>query len=392
MILIINDVNVKVVVLAGGYGTRLRPLTYTKPKAMLPLVDKPILQFIIESVAGEGFNDVVVTTNYFRQQIIDYFGDGSDFGVRLVYPEEEKPLGTAGSVKNSEKYLNETFAVIQGDNITEIKFKHILNFHREMGGVATIALLPVERPHQFGIAQLDLDNRVLRFKEKPRQEEFFSDLASIGLYILEPEVLDYIPSGVEYDFAKDVFPKLLDSGEKIYGYHASGFWVDIGVPENYMKAVRWILSRLESKRLTENAEVKEASIRGPVEIGEGTKIERGAEIIGPVVIGNDCLLRHNSRIVANSVIGSYVRIGEEARVADSLIYEETQIGGSSYLNHCIVAEKCKVGSDVKIDEMSIVGASCEIGNSVRLRRGSRIWPKIRIARNSTIQDFVKREA
>jgi mannose-1-phosphate guanylyltransferase len=280
----------KVVVLSGGYGTRLRPLTYTRPKAMLPLAGKPILQYIIESIASEGFDEIIVTTNYFREKIIDYFGDGSDFGVRLVYPEEEKPLGTAGSVKNGEKHLNETFAVIQGDNITEIKFKHLLSFHKEMGGVVTIALLPVERPHQFGIAQLGLDNRVLRFKEKPRQEEFFSDLASVGLYVLEPKVLDFIPSGVEYDFAKDVFPKLLDSGEKIYGYHTGGFWVDIGVPENYMKAVRWILSRLEGKRVAEKAEVKKASIRGPVEIGEGTRIERGAEITGPVVIGNGCFI------------------------------------------------------------------------------------------------------
>ena len=379
----------KVVVLAGGYGTRLRPLTYTRPKAMLPLAGKPILQFIIDSVASEGFNDVVVTTNYFREQIIDYFGDGSDFRARLVYPEEEKPLGTAGSVKNSEKHLNETFAVIQGDNITEIKFKHLLSFHKEMGGVVTIALLPVERPHQFGIAQLGLDNRVLKFKEKPRQEEFFSDLASVGLYVLEPKVLDFIPSGVEYDFAKDVFPKLLNSGEKIYGYHTRGFWVDIGVPENYVKAVRWVLSRLEGKRLTENTEAKNASIRGPVEIGEGTRIERGAEITGPVVIGDDCVIGRNSRIAENSVIGSDVRIGEKARVAGCLVYEETQIGGGSYLNRCIVAEKCKVGSNVEIGEMSIVGAGCEIGDSVRLREGCRIWPKIKIAESSVVQGFVK---
>ena len=140
-------------------------------------------------------------------------------------------------MKNSEKYLNETFAVIQGDNITEMKFKHLLNFHREKGGVATIALLPVDRPHQFGIAQLDSDNRVLRFKEKPRPEEFFSDFASVGLYIVEPEVLDYIPSGIEHDVAKDVFPKLLSSDEKIFRYLASAFWVDIEVPENYVKGV-----------------------------------------------------------------------------------------------------------------------------------------------------------
>ncbi len=379
----------KVVVLAGGYGNRLRPLTNTRPKPMLPLAGKPILEYIIKSAAGEGLNDVIVTTNYLREQIIGYFGNGSEFGVKLVYPEEEKPLGTAGSVKNSEKYLNEIFAVIQGDNITEMKFKHLLNFHREKGGVATIALLPVDRPHQFGIAQLDSRNRVLRFKEKPRPEEFFSDFASVGLYILEPEVLDYIPSGIEHDFAKDVFPKLLSSGEKIFGYLASAFWVDIGVPENYMKAVRWVLSRSKDNRLAENAEIRKASIKGPVEIGEGTKIESGAEITGPVVIGDGCVIRRNSKISANSVIGSDVMIGKEAQVTGSLIYEETEIGESSYLNHCVVAEKCKVGPRVEIDEMSIVGAGCEIGVSAKLRKGARIWPNMRIAENSVVEDLVK---
>lgn len=384
-------VNVKVVVLAGGYGTRLRPLTYTKPKPMLPLAGKPILQFIIESIASEGFNDIVITTNYYREKIMDYFGDGSDFGVRLVYPEEEKPLGTAGSVKNSEKHLNETFAIIQGDNITEIKFKHLLSFHREKGGVATIALLPVERPHQYGIAQLDLDNRVLRFKEKPRQEEFFSDFASIGLYILEPDVLDYIPSGIKYDFAKDVFPKLLNSGERIYGYPAGGFWVDIGIPENYMNAARWVLGKLKSKKVVE-ADVKRVSITGPVQIGEGTRIEGGTEIVGPVLIGDNCLIGRNSRIDANSVIESNVRIDEGTKVAGSLVFEETQIGGGANLNHCIVAEKCKIGPNVKIGKMSIVGAGCEIGNSARLNKGSRIWPEIEIAANSIVKGFVEFQA
>lgn len=384
-------VNVKVIVLAGGYGTRLQPLTYTKPKPMLPLVGKPILQFIIESIAGEESADILITTNYCREQIIDYFGDGSDFGVRLVYPEEKKPLGTAGSVKNSEKYLNETFAVIQGDNITEIKLKHILSFHREMGGIATIALLPVERPHQFGIAQLDVDNKVLRFKEKPQQDEFFSDLANIGLYILEPEVLDYIPFGVEYDFAKDVFPKLLSSGEKIYGFSARGFWTDVGIPENYLKAARWILSKLKGKKLAENAKIEMASLSGSVEIGEGTRIENGAEIMGPVVIGDGCVISRNSRIAAGSVVGSNVKIGRRARVVGSLVYEETQIGTESYLNNCIIAEKCRLGSNVEIDDMSILGASCEIGDYARLHEGSKVWPRIRIAKNSVVHGFIKNQ-
>jgi len=380
---------VKAVILAGGYGTRLRPLTYTKPKPMLPLAGKPILQFIVEAVGREGFSDVIVTTNYFREQVIESFGDGSSFGVRLTYPEEKKPLGTAGSVKNSEEYLNETFAVIQGDNITEIKFTDILDFHKKKGGIATIALLAVENPHLFGIAQLDSDNRIRSFKEKPGQHEIFSNLASIGLYVLEPEVLNYIPDGVECDFAKNVFPSLLSSGEKMYGYPARGFWTDTGVPKNYVKAVRWILSRLSHQKLAENVKITGASIKGPVEIGEGTKIERGAEIVGPVVIGEDCVIGQNSRIAPDSVVESEVRILERARVDGSLVYEETEIGVGSHLDNCIVAEKCKVGSDVNIHEMAMIGASCEIEDSVKLLRGSRVWPKIRIAQKSVVQGLVK---
>jgi len=379
----------KAVILAGGHGTRLRPLTYTKPKPLLPLVGKPVLQFIIESLAEQGFNDVVVTSNYVRERIMQYFGDGSQFGVELTYPKEEKSLGTAGSVKNAAKYLNETFLVIQGDNVTDIAFGDVLAFHEEKGGIATIALMTAENPYQFGIAELDFNGRIRKFKEKPRPEECFSNLISTGLYVLEPEVLDYIPNGVACDFAKNVFPTLLGAGMKIYGYPAEGFWVDIGNAESYMEAVRWILSKLRGKRISKTAEVEDFSVKGPIQVGERTRIESGARIVGPAVIGDDCYLGRGSEIALYSVIESNVEVAEKTRIRSSLVYENTCIGNFSHLSHCIVAEKCKVGSGVKIKKMSIIGAECDIGDFANIRSGSIIWPKIKIATNSVIHGIKK---
>jgi len=379
----------KAVVLAGGHGTRLRPLTYTTPKPMLPLAGKPVLHHIIESLASQGFDDIVVTTNYLRERIMDYLGDGSQFGVKLIYPKEEKPLGTAGSVKNAAKYLNETFAVIQGDNITDIKFKELLHFHEQRGGIGTIALVPKENPKQFGIAELDPNNQIIKFKEKPRCDERFSNLVNTGLYVLEPEILDYAPSGLACDFAEDVFPTLLRLKRRIYGYPAQGFWVDIGNPESYMEAVHWILSKLRGRMISETAEVSDASIKGWVKVGEETRIEPKAMIIGPAIVGDRCSVKRGARIAQHSVIESNVEVSAKTRITSSMIYKNTSIGDSSGLNHCIVAEKCRVGSGVKIKEMSVIGAQCEIGDRVSIHRGSRIWPRIKIEMNSIIRGVIR---
>lgn len=320
---------------------------------------------------------------------MQYFGDGLQFGVELTYPKEEKSLGTAGSVKNAAKYLNETFLVIQGDNVTDIAFRDALAFHEEKGGIATIALMTAENPCQFGIAELDFNGRICKFKEKPSPEECFSNLINTGLYVLEPEVLDYIPNSAACDFAKNVFPTLLDAGMKIYGYPAKGFWVDIGSAESYMEAVRWILSKLHGKRISKTAEVKDSSIKGPIQVGERTRIESGARIVGPAVIGDDCYLGRSSKIAPYSVIESNVEVAEKTRIRGSLVYENTCIGDFSHLSRCIVAESCKVGSGVKINKMSIIGAECDIGDFADIRSSSRIWPKVKIAANSVVHGIRK---
>lgn len=379
----------KAVVLAGGYGTRLRPLTYTCPKPLLPLAGKPILQHIVESLAGHGFDEIFITTNYLRERIEKYFGDGSKYGVKLVYPKEDKALGTAGSVKNVEKHLDDTFAVIQGDNITDVDFKKVLDFHREKKGIATIVLVPVENPSAFGIADVDRNFKVVRFLEKPKPEEYFSNLANTGIYILEPQILDYIPKGSTYDFSTGLFPETLKLGKEIYGCKVNCFWADVGSPESLFKANRWILGKLEKSKIAKTAQIK-GDVRGPVLVGEDAVIEAGAKIIGPAIIGDSCLVKANSIIGANSVLEPEVTVGERSRLTGPIIYEETVSDSASKLNECIVGENCRIGSSARLGRHVIVGANCKLGDNVRVQSGAKIWPGIEVDANSVIRGVLRR--
>lgn len=376
-------------VLAGGFGTRLRPLTYTTPKPMLPLAGKPILHYIVDSLAEQGFDEIIITTNYLQKRIKEYFGDGTNFGVKFIYPQEDVPLGTAGSVKNAEKHLDETFVVIQGDNITDIGLKDALSFHSRKDGLATIALTRVENPHEYGVLETDGDHRITAFKEKPNPEECTSNLINTGLYVLEPEILDHIPSGVAYDFAKDLFPKLLERGGKLYGYRAQGFWVDVGRPESYMEAIRWMLKRLDDRRISKSADVKAASIKGRVWIGKEAIVEPGAELSGPAIIGAKCHVRRGVEVTKHTVLQPNVEVEAETKVKGSVIYQYTHIGEGSRLSRCIVAEGCEIGSWVKIRGMSVIGAGCKIGDKTNIHQGSRVWPRLKIGLNSVIRGVIR---
>ncbi len=364
----------KAVVLAGGYGTRLRPLTYTTPKTMLPICDKPVVEWIIEYLSKQGFDEIIITTNYLEDKIKKHLGDGRDFGVKIYYPKEDEPLGTAGSVKNAEKYLDETFGVIQSDNITEISLASALKFHKERDGIATISLVGVENPWQFGIAELNRKNQIKRFIEKPKPDECFSNLASTGLYILEPEILDYIPENTPFDFGKDLFPLMLKKGKRIYGYKAEGFWVDVGKPEGYMKATEWIVNQIK-RYISETAEI-EGKISGPVHIGENTVVKKGTKIQGPVIIENDCTIEADVQIQPCSIVKSGVSIGRETKIDKAVMYQNSKIASNAHLQECIIAENCEVGNRVEIGKLAVVGPNCKIADSTVVLPGSKIWPDL----------------
>jgi len=377
----------KALVLAGGYGSRLRPLTYTRPKPMLPLAGKPILEHIVEYLVKNSFSDIIVTTNYLCEEIKDYFGDGSRLGARMEIVAEEEPLGTAGSVRNVGQEIDDTFVVIQGDNITEIDFKKVLGFHRRKNGIATLALTPVEKPSEYGIAQVDREDVISRFIEKPKPSECFSNLANTGLYVLEPEVLDYVPTDQPCDFSRDLFPRLMQAGQRLFGYRTSDFWIDIGCLENYVRANRWALKKLRKSQIAESAEVDGTGIKGPVVIGENAQIH--GKLYGPAIFGKNSSIEAGTIVKPNSVVSPNVRIGHGSKIVGSIIYEETQIANFARLDHCVIGEQCVIGSGVSVGHGTIIGPSCRIGEAARVLPGTKIWPKLEVSVKSRVRGILR---
>ncbi|MGH3504571.1 MAG: nucleotidyltransferase family protein, partial [Nocardioidaceae bacterium] len=226
----------RAVVMAGGEGSRLRPLTANTPKPLLPVVNRPIMQHVLRLLKRHGFTETVVTVQFLASLIRNYFGDGEDFGMSLQYATEESPLGTAGSVKNAAEALSDdTFLVVSGDALTDIDLGKLLAYHAEHGALATVCLARVPNPLEFGITIVGEDGRIQRFLEKPSWGQVFSDTVNTGIYVLEPEILDHVADGEVVDWSGDVFPKLLESGAPLYGYVADGYWEDVGTQDSYRK-------------------------------------------------------------------------------------------------------------------------------------------------------------
>ena len=293
---------VKAVVMAGGEGTRLRPLTSNQPKPMVPIVGKPCMEHILELLREHGFSDVVVTVAFLPQAIRSYFGDGENLGLNIEYSVEESPLGTAGSVRLASDRLDETFLVISGDALCDIDLGEVVEFHRQKGAAVTIGLKSVENPLEFGIVVTDEDGRVERFLEKPSWGQVFSDTINTGIYVLEPEVLRHIPTDRPFDFSKELFPLLLEMGRPIYGHVCDGYWQDIGNLDQYRQAN---FDALDEKVALDVSGLK---LRGDVWVGEGVEIDDVEGVEGPAFIGNYCTISPESSV--GPVLGA--RAGHDA--------------------------------------------------------------------------------
>ncbi|MFC2154320.1 DUF5752 family protein [Candidatus Altiarchaeota archaeon] len=377
----------KAVILAGGLGTRFRPLTFTKPKPMLPLINKPVIQHIIDFLKGHGIDEVIVTTNYLRDYVKSSLGDGVDQGIKLRYPFEESPLGTAGSVKNIGGMLDETFIVIQGDNITNVNLTELIKFHRSSGGLATVGLIPVEDTSQFGIAELEDNGRVKRFIEKPDKEEGFSNLANIGIYVLEPEALQLVPDNAFFDFSRDLFPALVEK-ETIYGLEMDGFWVDVGQPEGYTKARDWLMTQITTN-ISDEALVSN-DFEGILQVGENSQISKNTKILGPVVIGKNVHVEEDCILGPSTIIGDNVVIKKGTALQGSVVFEGNSFGLNSNLYDCIIAESSSFGQDTRIGFNVVVGSKCDIGQNVSFNNDSRIWPNQSIGDNSIINGTLRK--
>lgn len=358
----------KAVLMAGGQGTRLRPLTSNLPKPMVPILNKPVMEHIIELLKAHSIEETVVTLQFMPQVIRNYFGDGADHDIAINYSVEEVPLGTAGSVKNAAAKLDDTFLVISGDALTDIDLGAVVKHHRETGAMATITLKRVENPLEFGIVIVDEDGKVERFLEKPSWGEVFSDTINTGIYVLEPEIFDYIPKNQEVDFSKDVFPRLLEDGKPMFGYIADGYWKDIGNLEEYVKAHQDIL---DGKVKIEPPGIKMAS---DIWIGEGVDISPDAELTGPIVLGDYVKVEAGAQVGEYSVLDDGVVVKSGASCVRTVVGKNSYIGPNTMVRSWVVGRNCDVKSNVQLAVGSIIGDDCLLGDNSFVNYNVRIYP------------------
>ena len=363
----------RAVLMAGGSGTRLRPLTCDLPKPMVPVLNRPIAEHIINLLKRHNITEIIATLYYLPDVMRDYFQDGSDFGVQMTYAvEEEQPLGTAGCVKNIQQWLDDTFVTISGDAITDFDLQAAIAFHREKKSKATLILTRVPNPVEFGVVITDKDGKISRFLEKPSLSEIFSDTVNTGTYILEPEVLDYLPENQESDFSKDLFPLLLEKEEPMYGYVAEGYWCDVGHLEAYREAQ---YDGLEQKvKLDFPYRQKSAGIW----LGNNTYIHPSAKIESPALIGDNCRIGARVKIEAGTVIGDNVTIGSDANLKRPIIWNGATVGDEAHLRACTISRGTRMDRRSQALEGSVIGSLSIVGEEAQIAPGVRVWPSKRI--------------
>lgn len=376
---------VKTVIMAGGKGTRLRPLTFTRPKPMIPLVNRPIMQYTVERLNRFGFRDIVMTLNYMSNRVKNYFKDGSSLGVNIDYSVEDSPLGTGGSVKKAKKYIDDTFIVLSGDVITDVNMTDVLNFHRDKGALATLVLTRVKDPTHFGIAEIDRDQKITSYLEKPSREEIFSNIANTGIYVFEPEIFDFFDSSEEeVDFSHEIFPRLIAEDSKMYGYLFNGYWNDVGRPETYLKATYDILNQKIKQKLYRSPVQTGIGKLGNISVGRGIQIGNRVRIEGPVVIGNNCTIEDGCKLSKGTVIGNNVFVGSNTSIEGAVILSESRIEKNSFLKGCIIDTKCHINRNTLIEEGVVTGSASEIGKNSVVRSSRHIKNEMKILPNSII--------
>src|SRR3984957_20661920 len=354
--------------MAGGEGTRLRPLTSNQPKPMLPMANIPMMEHVVNLLRQHGFEDIVVTVAFMANAIRTYFGDGSEFGVRMVYATEATPLGTAGSVRNARDELDERFLVISGDVLTDIDLTAVVEFHEKSGALATLALCAVDNPLEFGIVITRDDGSVERFLEKPGWGQVFSDTINTGIYVLEPEIFDLIPEGRPVDFSSEVFPAALEAGRPGFGYVAGGYWEDVGTTAAYLKAHQDILDGKVEVEMTG------FELRPGVWLGKGSSVDPSARIDGPAFIGENCTIDQDAVLGSYTTLGANVRMAERAEVRHSVIGGNAYLGPSARGGGWVLGRSCDLRHGARCEPGSVVGEGCLIGADAAVRGDVKVYP------------------
>ncbi|HEY3316914.1 MAG TPA: NDP-sugar synthase [Coriobacteriia bacterium] len=359
----------KAVVLVGGLGMRLRPLTATVPKPMLPLVNRPFFERTVRRLAAQGVDEVIVSGGYLGERFEAAFADGHRLGVKLVHSIEQQPLGTAGAVRNVAEMLDGgPFLVLNGDILSDIDVPALVAFHRERGAEATLALTAVGDPTAFGLVPMDASGRVQRFVEKPSADQVETNLINAGCYCLSPGLLERVPPARPYSFERGLFPELLAAGRPVFGFQHTGYWRDIGSPANYLAAHVDILDGVYA------ADIPGTEQRPRVFVGDGVRIDPSATVFGPVVIGSGTSIGPGAVVSSHVCLGEGVTIAAGARVAGSVIGGGSHVGEGCAVTGSVLARDVQLGARCVLDELVVAGEGASVGAENRLSRGVRLAP------------------
>jgi len=364
--------------MAGGEGSRLRPLTINRPKPMVPIVNQPCLGHIFDLLKRHGIEDSFVTLQYLASVIQDSYGDGGSVGMRLRYSIEESPLGTGGSVRQLAGDLDGTFIVISGDALTDIDLSKVIAFHKERGAAVTLTLVHVPNPLEYGVVITEPDGRIRKFLEKPSWGEVFSDTINTGIYVIEPRVLERYEMGEVFDFGKDLFPKLLLEGESLFGYIADGYWTDIGSITEYARANADLLNGKLRVGPVGHELMPGVWTEGPVEIDES------ARITGPVFLGEGVKIGPHTRIVGPTVLRDYVSVDVGAVIDSSIVWRNSYVGERAELHGALVGRQCALKSRVVLEEGSVIGDHSVVNENARVRAQVKVWPDKQIESGAVV--------
>lgn len=366
----------KAVILVGGEGTRLRPLTYTTPKPILSLVNIPFIEHAFRMLKRHNVKEVILATGYLPEIFESKFGKGENLGINITYVPEDKPLGTCGAVKNVEEYLDDTFIVINGDVLTGLDLTSLINAHRDKKAVVTISLSWVENPTAYGLVTFDEQGWVKGFLEKPSWDQATTHWINAGAYVLEPEVLDQVPKGRSYSFERGLFLALLEERKPVLSFKSNAYWVDIGNPDKYLAAHYNILYGKVPFKFSGK------EVRPGVWVEEGAKIDKDAVLFGPTVIGKNCQIEAGATVSSLCSIGDNCKILADSLVEEGVVLDGCEVGELSIVKESILGQEVKLGRRVRVTEKSVVGDESVISDENHLHRGIKIWPKTELKRRS----------
>ena len=353
-------------ILVGGEGTRLRPLTLTTPKPVVPLVDRPFIRYMVDWLARHGVDDVVMACGFLAAGVRDVLGDGEGDGPRLRYVEEPEPRGTAGAMKFAERFLDDRFLALNGDVLTDLDLGKLIELHEQRGAEATLALHPVEDPSAYGLVRRSEDGEITEFIEKPDPGEIDTDEVNAGAYVLEKSVLGLVPEGREVSIEREVFPKLV--GKRLYGRRLEGYWMDIGTPQRYLQASWDILERRVETDVGQRLDPDGRLVESDVEMGAGVSVE------APAIIEARARLADGARVGPRAVVGSGSEVGERATVEESVLMHGARVGAGAEVRGAILAGGVEVGDGASVAPGAVIGEGARIAPGSTVGEDARVQP------------------